>query len=92
MDLSDYLKVAQSGDEAAFEHLYYSSIEKVRAACFSVLKNPADVDDAIQETYIKIYRQAAYPVRTGQVRRVGLHDCAQHQPGSSKEEDLPHQE
>jgi len=54
-DLKKYVEAAQAGDENAFRMLYELSYSKVKAACARQLKNPWDVDDAVQKTYIQIY-------------------------------------
>lgn len=50
------VRKAQAGDEKAFQTLFQNSYQKLEKACYSVLKHPEDVEDALQETYLKIYR------------------------------------
>ena len=56
-DLIQSIKAAQSGAPQAFEQLYRESLPGIRAVCSRYLSSPVDVDDALQETYVKIYRK-----------------------------------
>jgi len=55
--LKEYVEAARQGDMEAFEYLYYASLSTVQAVARKELKNSYDVDDAIQETYLKIYQK-----------------------------------
>ena len=59
---------ATCGDHAAFRALTEPWIPELRARCASILGNPHDADDAVQETLIKAWRKlgsyhAAGPLR-----------------------------
>lgn len=47
---------AQDGDNDAFNELYNLSCPVLRAAGMRILHNPDDVNEMIQETYLKIHR------------------------------------
>ena len=49
------VRAAQGGDAQAFEWLYFQSVNLLRAECRLYLNNEADVEDALQEIYVKIY-------------------------------------
>lgn len=55
-DWGSLVRKAQTGDEKAFQILFQNSYKKLEKVCYSVLKHPEDVEDALQETYLKIYR------------------------------------
>lgn len=59
----DLVNRAKEGDQAAFDRLYDLSYKRVRATCAKGLKNDQDIEDAIQETYIKIYSSLTNPDR-----------------------------
>ncbi len=44
----------KKGQDAAFETLYDATKERVYYTLLSILKNPVDVDDVMQETYLKV--------------------------------------
>lgn len=61
MDLSEIeALIAQSalGDRAAFSRLYDATSGKLFAVCLRVLKQRATAEDALQETYVKIWKHA----------------------------------
>jgi RNA polymerase sigma-70 factor (ECF subfamily) len=47
---------AQQGDQAAFGSLVRLFSRDVYGKAFSILKNHQDADDAVQETFIRVYR------------------------------------
>ena len=47
---------AKAGDPEAFTRLYHFTAPAVRSVCARYFMNAADVEDALQETYVKIYR------------------------------------
>jgi len=60
MAISDYeqalIKKAVSGDEASFEALIFSCKGKAYNIAFRYLRNQEDAMDALQESFIKIFR------------------------------------
>lgn len=53
------LPLVGQGDPEAFEVLYRSTEKAVYALALSILKNPHDAEDIVQETYLKV-RAAAH--------------------------------
>ena len=53
------LHLVGQGDSEAFEVLYRSTEKAVYALALSILKNPHDAEDIVQETYLKV-RAAAH--------------------------------
>jgi RNA polymerase sigma-70 factor (ECF subfamily) len=47
---------AQDGDRAAFKGLFERYHRRVYAVALSVLKNPADAHDVVQEAFVKVHR------------------------------------
>lgn len=43
--------------ENNFEKTYCAYVDDIYRLCFSFLKNPMDAEDAVQETFLKYYRQ-----------------------------------
>lgn len=51
------LSAAGRGDSAAFEQLYHYAYPTVHQECLAVLRNPIDAEDAVQDSYVRIYRK-----------------------------------
>jgi RNA polymerase sigma-70 factor (ECF subfamily) len=51
-----WVEMAQQGDQAAFGSLVRLFSRDVYGKAFSILKNHQDADDAVQETFIRVYR------------------------------------
>jgi RNA polymerase sigma-70 factor (ECF subfamily) len=51
-----WVELAQRGDQAAFGSLVRLFSRDVYGKAFSILKNHQDADDAVQETFIRVYR------------------------------------
>lgn len=51
-----WVEKAQQGDQAAFGSLVRLFSRDVYGKVFSILKNHQDADDAVQETFIRVYR------------------------------------
>ena len=47
----------KSGDESAYEELYEKTKQFVYTTCLGILKNEDDAFDAMQETYLTVYRK-----------------------------------
>lgn len=56
--LDDYIKGLAQGDKGALEKLYHETRTAVYAFSLSITKNPADSEDVLQETYLKIWANA----------------------------------
>lgn len=50
--------VAARGDRKAFEELYARHKDRTYALLVSILQNPADAQDALQNTFVRIWRSA----------------------------------
>lgn len=46
----------KAGDESAYEQIYIKSQRLVYAICYGILNNQEDAFDAMQDTYISVYR------------------------------------
>jgi RNA polymerase sigma-70 factor (ECF subfamily) len=55
----DLLRRAQSGDHAAFTSLIRGCDERMRRLAHRVLGDPTSADDALQDAYVKAYRNLA---------------------------------
>lgn len=59
------LPLVGQGDSEAFEVLYRSTEKAVYALALSILKNPHDAEDIVQETYLKVLAAAHLYVPQG---------------------------
>lgn len=50
-------KVA-AGDRAAFDSLYNATADRLHAVCLSVLKDRPAAEDALQDTYLRVWKSA----------------------------------
>ena len=55
MDDEKLLKRVAMGDAEAFRQLYQSTDRTVYSFILSILKNPQDAEEVMQETYLKIW-------------------------------------
>jgi RNA polymerase sigma-70 factor (ECF subfamily) len=53
------LAAVAKGDEAAFERLYQATRAKLYGVTLRILRRPDVADEALQEAYVKIWRNAA---------------------------------
>ena len=58
-DISALISRVALGDRAAFNALYAATSAKLFGVCLRVLKNRTDAEDVLQETYVKIWHNAA---------------------------------
>lgn len=58
MDLENLLELVSRGDEDAFKRLYDSTSGKIHAIALMILKNTEAAEEVVQETYLKVWRQA----------------------------------
>ena len=56
--LDEVLKRLARGDKAALEELYHETKSAVYGFSLTITKNPADSEDVLQETYLKIWANA----------------------------------
>jgi len=54
---ADAIRLAQTGDAAAFEHLYQIHSRRVYALCLRMVGNPADAEDLVQEAFLQLFRK-----------------------------------
>ena len=59
MNDEELLKQVGTGDEDAFRQLYHNTDRTVYSFILSILKNPQDAEEIMQETYLKIWTSAA---------------------------------
>jgi len=57
-DIEDMIARMALGDRAAFEGLYAATSAKLFGVCLRVLGNRAEAEDALQEAFVKIWRNA----------------------------------
>lgn len=57
LPVSEVVKLAQGGDEQAFELLYNKNAGKIYAICLRMTRNAADAEDARQETFLLAWRK-----------------------------------
>ncbi|MBQ6016765.1 MAG: sigma-70 family RNA polymerase sigma factor [Clostridiales bacterium] len=55
-EYSELIKRVKSGDESAFSEIYEKSERFVYTTCFEILGNKEDAEDAMQETYMALYK------------------------------------
>ncbi|MEG1896051.1 MAG: RNA polymerase sigma factor [Oscillospiraceae bacterium] len=53
-----YIERMASGDKAALSALYETTKSSVYGFALSLLKNPQDAEDVLQDTYLQVYRGA----------------------------------
>lgn len=58
MNLEQLLEQVSRGDEDAFRRLYDETSGKIHAIALMMLKSGESAEEVVQETYIKIWRQA----------------------------------
>lgn len=58
-DLSEtgYIRLAQQGDGAAFEHLYDLHRGRVYGLCLRMVNNPSDAQDLTQDAFLQAFRK-----------------------------------
>ena len=57
--LGRWLEQAQQGDEGAFAKLYAATVEAQYYQAMALLGNPHLADDAVQDSYASLYKNAA---------------------------------
>lgn len=59
-EIGNLVREVQNGNKAAFNELYSLSLPEIEKVCHSVLKNPEDAEDAVQSTYLTVYRSLSH--------------------------------
>ena len=54
---AEAIRLAQTGNAAAFEFLYQLHSRRVYALCLRMVGNPADAEDLMQEAFLQLYRK-----------------------------------
>mgnify|MGYP000665949170 CR=1 FL=1 len=57
-EIEEYIAKCALGDRAAFGALYSATSAKLFGVCLRVLTNRAEAEDALQDVYVKIWRNA----------------------------------
>ena len=57
LEYAELVAKCKNGDENAFVELYNKSERMVYAVCFGILNNEDDAFDAMQETYLTVYKK-----------------------------------
>jgi RNA polymerase sigma-70 factor (ECF subfamily) len=55
--LKDMVRLAQQGDEAAFEGLYHMHSRRVYALCLRMVGDPVEAEDLTQEAFLQLFRK-----------------------------------
>src|SRR5271165_5263789 len=53
---ADLIQACKRGDLSAFEGLYTLHASRMKSIALHILGNPSDAEDAVQETFLKIFR------------------------------------
>ncbi|MGH2620343.1 MAG: RNA polymerase sigma factor, partial [Anaerolineales bacterium] len=63
---SRWIAAAQGGDDLAFARLVEHYAKPVHNLCYRMLGDPADAEDAAQETFLKAYQKLKHydPLRS----------------------------
>jgi RNA polymerase sigma-70 factor (ECF subfamily) len=56
--LADLMRKVSLGDDRAFSELHALTINKMRKTALSVRANPGDIEDILQDAYLKIWRHS----------------------------------
>jgi RNA polymerase sigma-70 factor (ECF subfamily) len=54
---AEAIRLAQTGDASAFEHLYQLHSRRVYALCLRMVGNPSDAEDLMQEAFLQLFRK-----------------------------------
>jgi RNA polymerase sigma-70 factor (ECF subfamily) len=57
MPEADAIRLAQQGDEGAFEHLYRMHGRRVYSLCLRMVGNTAEAEDLAQEAFLQLFRK-----------------------------------
>ncbi len=59
VDLADALRAVAAGDQTAFRHIYDRTSAKLLAVIRRILRQEGTAEEALQETYVRVWRRAA---------------------------------
>src|SRR6266849_1918046 len=54
----DLAAACRRGDVAAYEHLYQAHGARLKSVAFNLLGSATEAEDAVQETFLRVYRSA----------------------------------
>src|ERR1700758_5568694 len=57
MTETEIVRLAQTGDEMAFEHLYKAHYRRIYALCHRMTRNPGLSEDLTQEAFLLAFRK-----------------------------------
>jgi RNA polymerase sigma-70 factor, ECF subfamily len=55
--VDEAIRLAQQGDEAAFEIIYRQHSGRVLALCLRMLRDPIEAEDLVQEVFLQLFRK-----------------------------------
>jgi RNA polymerase sigma-70 factor, ECF subfamily len=56
MKTADLILLAQAGNDKALEELFKGHLSSIYGTCLRILRNPDEAQDAVQESFIKIWK------------------------------------
>ena len=93
--LDDLLRSVQSGESDAFAALYREVSPSVYSFALSILKNPHDAEDVLQDCFIRIFQSADQYHSSGKpmawIMTIAKNLCFMHLRRQGKTEPLPDQ-
>lgn len=94
--LDDDLAAIARGEKAALERLYHATRDAVFGFALSILKNPHDAEDVLQDTYVTLWRAAGTYESRGKpmawILTVTRSLCLQRLRQQQRQADLPPEE
>ena len=60
MPEADVIRLAQRGDQSAFERLYRMHNRRVYCLCLRMVGNTAEAEDLTQEAFLQLFRKISY--------------------------------
>ena len=77
--LAHLMRRVSLGDDRAFSELHALTIHKMRKTALSVSSVSADIEDVLQDAYLKIWRHASrFDPEPGVAHQLDDHDRSQH--------------
>ena len=75
MKHEEFLRQVALGDREAFHQLYLETGRSVYSFILSILKNPQDAEEVLQETYLKIWTSAGSYKPQGETPCLDVYHC-----------------